>query len=144
MAILKTTADTNAGQSHRLTHFIKSLHCYDLKSLIFKHSLLFMHTFINTTTFEDLFFCEPIAHKCYMSSSSLFLLVETRVHSCEQLQRPKKKLKPDTSGSIFPTTPRQKSNPHPREGLTNQFPHSQAQNIFKCPGFAWGDVEVSI
>ena len=36
MAILKTTADTNAGQSHRLTHCIKSLHSYYLKSLIFK------------------------------------------------------------------------------------------------------------
>ena len=33
-------------------------------------------------------------------------------------------LKPDTSASIFPTTPKQRSNPHPREGLTNQIPHS--------------------
>ena len=48
MAILKTTADTNAGQSHRLTHRIKSLHCYYVKSLMFKHSLVFIHTFKNT------------------------------------------------------------------------------------------------
>ena len=31
MAILKTSADTNAGQSHRLTHCIKNLHCYNLR-----------------------------------------------------------------------------------------------------------------
>ena len=34
MAILKTSADTNAGQSHRLTHCIKNLHRYNLKLLI--------------------------------------------------------------------------------------------------------------
>ena len=56
MAILKTTADTNAGQSHRLTHFIKSLHCDYVKSLIFKHSLLFIHTFKNTTQLLKTFF----------------------------------------------------------------------------------------
>ena len=49
MAILKTSAETNVGQSHRLTHCIKNLHCYNLKSLIFKHSLLFIQTFKNTT-----------------------------------------------------------------------------------------------
>ena len=32
--------------------------------------------------------------------------------------------KTDTSGSIFPTTPRQSSNPHPREGLANQISHT--------------------
>ena len=36
MAILKTSVDTNARQSHRLTHCIKNLHCYNLKSLMFK------------------------------------------------------------------------------------------------------------
>ena len=48
MATLKTSADTNAGQSHRLTHCIKNLHYYNLKSLVFKRSLLFIHTFKNT------------------------------------------------------------------------------------------------
>ena len=33
-------------------------------------------------------------------------------------------LKPDTSGSILPTPPRQRQIPHPREGLTRQIPHS--------------------
>ena len=51
MAILKTSADTNAGQNDRLTHCIINLRCYNLKSLIFKHSLVlnFIHSFKNTT-----------------------------------------------------------------------------------------------
>ena len=49
IAILKTSADSNAGQSHRLTHCIKNLHCFNLKSLTFKHSLLLIHAFKNTT-----------------------------------------------------------------------------------------------
>ena len=40
---------------------------------------------------------------------------------------PKSDLKPDTSGSIFPTPPRQ-----------GQIPHSRAQKIVKCPGFSQG------
>ena len=73
MAILKTSADTNAGQSHRLTHFIKkNLRCYNLKSLIFKPSLLFIHTFKNTTQLLKTIFCKLIAHKCYIFSFNLF------------------------------------------------------------------------
>ena len=59
------TTDTNAGQSHRLTNRIQNLHRYNLKSLIFKHSLLFIHTFKNTSQV-----LRPIAHKCYISSSN--------------------------------------------------------------------------
>ena len=36
----------------------------------------------------------------------------------------KKKKKFATSSSIFAITPRQSSNPHRQEGLTNQIPHS--------------------
>jgi len=36
----------------------------------------------------------------------------------------KKKKKFATSSSIFAITPRQSSNPHCQEGLTNQIPHS--------------------
>ena len=32
MPLLKTSADTNVGQSYRLTHCIKNLRCYNLKS----------------------------------------------------------------------------------------------------------------
>ena len=34
MVILKTSADTNAGQNDRLIHCIKNLHCYNLKPKI--------------------------------------------------------------------------------------------------------------
>ena len=37
MAILKSPADTNAGQSHRFNHRIKNLYCYNLKSLIYNN-----------------------------------------------------------------------------------------------------------
>ena len=61
-----------------------------------------------------------------------------------RLQRPKKK-KSDTSGSIFPTTPRQRSNPHPLEGFANEIPHSPGTENGKMPGVCpGGDVEVSI
>ena len=58
MALPKTVADTDAGQSHRLTHCIQNLHWYNIKSLIFKNSLLFIHTFKNTTQLLKTFFVE--------------------------------------------------------------------------------------
>ena len=83
MAVLKTSAYTNPGQSHRsVTHCIKKLHRYNLKSEIFKHSFLFIHTFKNTTQLLKTFFCKQIAHKCYVLSFNLFHLVQTRVYSC--------------------------------------------------------------
>ena len=127
MAILKTAADTNAGQSHRLTHCIKSLHCHYLKSLIFKHSLLFIHVFKNTTqllktfVFVSQLLTNAISLPLLYSISSKQVFIAVSNFSDWE----KEKLKPDTSGSIFPTTPRQKSNPHTREGLTNQIPHAQ-------------------
>ena len=57
---------------------------------------------------------------------------------------PQEKFKPDTSGSIFHTTPRQRSNPHPREGLTNQIPHSQVTENSRITGVCPGNAEVSI
>ena len=47
-------------------------------------------------------------------------------------------LKHDTSGSIFPTTPKQRSNPHPREGFTNQIPHSSGTENSQMAEFAPG------
>ena len=119
------TTDTNAGQSHRLTNCRQNLHRYNLKSLIFKHSLLFIHTFKTTTQV-----LRPIAHKRYISSFNLFHLVQN-------IGPEKINLKTDTFGSFFPTTPRQRSNPQPREGLTNQIPHSPGtENRVKRPRFA--------
>ena len=77
-----------------------------------------------------------------ISSKHLFIAV-----SDFGAEKTKKNLKPDTSGSIFPTTPRQRSNPHPREGLTNQIPHSPGTENDQTPGVCpeWGgDVQVSI
>ena len=141
VAILKASADTNAGQSHRLTHCIKNLHCYNLKSLIFKHSLLFIHTFkTDDTTFEDRFFCS----QSLTNTLSLPLIYSISSKHVSDLSAPppppKKRKKTDTSGLIFPTTPRQRSNPQHREGLANQIPHSRAQKIVKRPGFARGGV----
>ena len=135
MAILKTAADTNAGQSHRLTHCIKSLHCYYLKSLIFKNSLLLIHTFKTTTQLLKTFLFVtqsltnaislPLAYS--ISSKRVFIAVSN-------FSDRKKKLKPDTSSSILPTTTRQKSNPHPREALPNQIPHSPDTEHSRFPG----------
>ena len=135
MAILKTPADTNAGQSRRLTYCIKSLHWYYLKSFIFKHSLLFIHTFKNTTHLLKTY--------CFVSQSLTNAISLPLVYSISSkhvfiavsnFRERKKKLKPDTSGSIFPTTLRQKLNPQPREGLTNQIPHSPGTEHSQMPG----------
>ena len=48
--------------------------------------------------------------------------------------RKKNHLKHDTSGSIFPTPPRQRSNSRPREGLTRQIPHSPGIGNSQMPG----------
>ena len=52
--------------------------------------------------------------------------------------RKKKKLKPDTSGSIFSTPPRQGQIPHPREGLIRQIPHSPGTENSQMPGVCPG------
>ena len=78
----KSSADTNAGQNRSLTHCIKNLHRNNLKALILKHSLLFIHTFKNTAQLFKTIFCTPIPYKCYISSFSLFHLVQKCVCSC--------------------------------------------------------------
>ena len=53
---------------------------------------------------------------------------------------PEKKncLKPDTKGSFFPTSPKQRSNsPPPEKTSPVKFPTPRAQKIVKCPRFAW-------
>ena len=120
MAILKTTADTNAGESHRLTYCIKSVHCCYLKSLIFKHSLLFIYTFKNTTQLLKTFFFVSQSLTNHKSLPLVYSISSKHVFiAVSNFSDRKKKLKPDTSGSIFPTTPRQKSNSHPRPYKSN-------------------------
>ena len=139
IAILKNSAETNAGQSHRLTHCIKNLHCYNLKSLIFT-----FHKY--DKTFEDLFFVS----QSLTNAISLPLIYSNSSEDVSDFsaRKRKKEKKPDISGSIFPTTPRQRSNPHAREGLANQIPHSPStedgQMPGVCPGGGGRDVEVSI
>ena len=70
-------------------------------------------------------------------SFNLFYLVQTHVYSCEKLRCPEKKIETCTFGSIFPTTPRQRSNPHPREGLTKSPHPPRVLKMFKYLGFAW-------
>ena len=63
----------------------------------------------------------------HISSVQLFHLVQTRVFTgVSDFGRPQKKahLKPDNSGSIFYTRPRQMSNSPPQEGLARQLSHS--------------------
>ena len=140
MAILKTTADTftNVGQGHRLTHCIKGLHCHYLKSLIFKHSLLFIHTFKNTTTFEDHFFVSQLFTNAISLPLVYSILLKHVFIAVSNFSDQKKQLKHDTSGSIFPTTPRQKSNLDPWEGLTNQIHHSLGTEHSQMPGVCPG------
>ena len=81
MPILKTAADSEV-QSHILTNCIKNRHRDNLKSLIFKHCLFFIHNFKNASQPLKTVFCKPIAHKYCMSSFNLFHLVQTRDYSC--------------------------------------------------------------
>ena len=86
----------------------KNLHCYNLKS-IFKPSLLSIHTFKNATQllktsfFVSQSLTNAISLTYSISSKRVFIVV---IHFSAR----KKKLKPYTSGSIFPITPRQRSN----------------------------------
>ena len=122
----KNSADTNAEQSRRLTHCIKNLHCYNLKSFIFKHSLLFIRTPECDTTFED-FFLTLMARKCYISSFNLFHLVNFRAR--------KKKIETWHFRFNFPhhTQAKVKS---PSPGLTNQILHSPGTENRQMPRFA--------
>ena len=64
---------------------------------------------------------------CHISSVQLFHLVQTRVFTGVSdfgARKKKAHLKPDNSGSIFYTRPRQRSNSPPQEGLTRQLSHS--------------------
>ena len=101
--------DTNMGQSYRLTK--KSLHRYNLKSLIFKHSLLLIHMY-NYTKFEGIFFLSKFCSQM----PYLFVLIYFF--------------------STFSTTPRQRSNPQPWEGLSNSplLGHRKYSNTGVCPG----------
>ena len=110
MAILKSSADTNVGQNRNLTHCTKSLYRYNLSLSIFKRSLLFVRQSLTNAI------SLPLIHS--ISSKHVFTAVS------DFSNRKKNHFKPDTSGSIFPTPPRQRSIPHPRDGLICEIPDS--------------------
>ena len=72
------TKDTNAGQSYRLTHCITNLHRYNLTSLAFKHSLLLIYAFKNTTQKDFFLVSQSLANPISLPFS-LFHLVQTRI-----------------------------------------------------------------
>ena len=131
MAILKTSTATNAGQNDRLIHCIKNLRCYNLKSLIFKHSPF--HTYLQKydTTF-DLFFVS----QSLTNAISLPLIYSISSKHVGDFSARKNKL----------TFPVQFSPPHPGKGQIPtpgrpckiKFPTPRAQRMVKCPGFAQG------
>ena len=54
-------ADTNVGQSYRLTHCIKNLHSYNI------YALSTFHTYLQKYYTKEPFSCMLIAHKCNIS-----------------------------------------------------------------------------
>ena len=85
------------------------------------------------------YFCKAIIYKYYISSLIYSILSKHMFTAVSDFSHRKKK-KPDNSASIFPTTSRQRSNPHPLERLTNQIPHSSGTENSQMLWFAWGRV----
>ena len=94
MAVLKCSADTNAGQICSSTHWTKNLHRSNLRLLISKRSLLFERQSLTNAISLPLIFS--------ISSKHVFIAVS------DFGARKKNHLKPVTSGPIFPTPPRQR------------------------------------
>ena len=119
-----------------------------LQSPLFKRTLKKYYT-----TFEDLFICKPIAHKCYhhlaiislsliysISSKQVFIAISVfgapPPSPPNKTKNKKQKLKPDTSVQF--------SSPHPGKGqiptlgkaLQIKFPTPRTQKVVKCLGFA--------
>ena len=136
MAFLEASADTNAGQGHILNHCIKNLYCYYLKSLLFKHSSLFIHTLKNTTQLLKTFF---LSQSFFTNAIIILPLIDSILSKQVFIAvsdfgaRKKEKFETWHFGSIFPTIPRQRLNPHHREGLTNQIPHSPTTESSQMP-----------
>ena len=101
------------------------------------YALSTFHTYLQKydTTFEDPFFVSQ-SHTNAISLPLIYSI--SSKHVSEFSARKKRKKKPDTSGLIFPTTPRQRSNPHPREGVTNEIPHSPGTENGQMPGVCLG------
>ena len=83
MTMLKISEFTNVGQSHRLTHCLKNLRRYNLKSLIFKHDLSTVYfSYIPSKILQT--FCEPFLYGVksvnYDINCALFREVQTCGH----------------------------------------------------------------
>ena len=133
MAILKTSADTNAGQGHRLTHCIKNLHCYYLKSLIFKHIILFTHAFKNTTQLLKTFFF--VSHSLTNAISLPLIYSISSKHVSHFSARKKKKTWHFRFNFPHHTQAKVKSPPPGRPCKSNS-PLPGNRKMVKCPEFA--------
>ena len=110
IAILKTSADANAGQNYRLTHCLKNLHCYNPKLLIFKLSLLLINTFKNTTQLLKTFFSVSQSLTNAISLPLIYSISSKHVSDFSAPPPPPPKKKKNL------TFPPQFSPPHPGKG----------------------------
>ena len=101
------------------------------------HSLVFVRALKNTSQRLKTFFSRAIAHKC---SNVLSLHLNSSISSKHVFIAVRRShLKPDVSGSIFPTPPWQRSNSPLREGLPVKFLTLWAYKIVKFLGFSRGE-----
>jgi len=96
-----------------------------------KHSF---HAYLQKyyTVLQDLY-CKPIAHKCFSliySISSKHLFTDVSDFGA------RKKIETWHFQFNFPTTPKQRSSPHPQEDLLKQISHSPGTENSQTPG--WG------
>ena len=146
MAILKTSADTNAGQNDRLTHCIKKSTL--LQSKIYLSTLYFSYIPSKIQRLLKTFFLVSQSLTNAISLSLIYSISSKHVSEFSAPPPPPKKT--DTSGSIFPITPKLRSNPHPpgRPCKSNSLPpgHRKGSNVrgLAAGGGGGGDVEVSL
>ena len=128
------------GQSYRLTHWLKNLHCYKSKSLIFKHSPLLIHTFkLMTTQHRPYFVSQSFTNAIPfpLIYSILSKLVFTAVRD---IVAQKKKIETCTFSSYSSPHPSKGQIPTPGKALQNpHIPHG----YWKCSN-TWGLLELLI
>ena len=110
---------------------------YNLKSLIFKHSLLFIHTFKNTTQLLKTFF---FVSQSLTNAISLPLIYSISSKHVGDFSAQKKKNWHFRFN--FPHHTQAKVKSPPREGPANQIPHSPGTENGQMPGVCPGEVEM--
>ena len=126
MAILKILCRYKRETKSQLDSLCKKSTSNKLRLLIFNHSLLFVQSLTDAVSL-------PLIYS--ISSKQVFI---TLSDFGAQKTKEENRLKPDTSSSIFPTPPRERSVPHHRDGLICQIPHFPGteynQMLVVCPG----------